>query len=44
VVSRLTGAQAAQVRAVARNAERPSDLPPPDELYAQIAEVLGLQP
>jgi len=44
VVSRLTGAQPARVRAVARNAERPSDLPPADELYAQIAEVLGLQP
>jgi ribosomal protein S18 acetylase RimI-like enzyme len=44
VVSRLTGAQPARVRAVVRNAERPSDLPPADELYGQIAEVLGLQP
>lgn len=44
VVSRLTGAEAARVRAVARNADRPGDLPPAGELYAQIADVLGLQP
>jgi ribosomal protein S18 acetylase RimI-like enzyme len=44
VVSRLTGAQPARVRAVARTADRPADLPPAEELYAQIADVLGLQP
>jgi ribosomal protein S18 acetylase RimI-like enzyme len=43
VVSRLTGAEPARVRAIARTAERPGDLPPPEELYAQIADVLGLQ-
>jgi ribosomal protein S18 acetylase RimI-like enzyme len=44
VVSRLTGAEPSRVRAVARNADRPGDLPPAEELYAQIADVLGLQP
>ena len=44
VVGRLTGAEPSRVRAVARNADRPGDLPPADELYAQIADVLGLQP
>ena len=44
VVSRLTGAEPARVRAVARNAERPGDLPAPGDLYAQIAEAMGLQP
>ena len=44
VVSRLTGAQPARVRAVARTAERPGDLPPASELYAQIAELMGLHP
>jgi ribosomal protein S18 acetylase RimI-like enzyme len=43
VVSRLTGAEPSRVRAVARTADRPSDLPPADELYAQLAEVMGLQ-
>ena len=44
VVSRLTGAEPSRVRAVARTGERPDDLPPAEELYAQIADVLGLQP
>jgi ribosomal protein S18 acetylase RimI-like enzyme len=44
VVSRLTGAEPSRVRAVARNADRAGDLPPAEELYAQIADVLGLQP
>ncbi len=43
VVARLTGAEAARVRATARTAERPGDLPPAPELYAQVAELLGLQ-
>lgn len=44
VVARLTGASPASVRAATPNGDRPSDLPPPDELYVQIAEVMGLQP
>jgi hypothetical protein len=43
VVARLTGAEPARVRATARTAERPGDLPPAQELYAQVAELLGLQ-
>jgi ribosomal protein S18 acetylase RimI-like enzyme len=43
VVSRLTGAEPARVRAVARTAASPEELPPPDELLAQIAEVMGLE-
>ena len=42
VVARVTGADASRVRATARTAERPADLPPPEELYAQLAELLGL--
>ena len=44
IVSRLTGASPASVRAAAPNGHKPSDLPPADELYVQIAEVLGLEP
>lgn len=44
VVARLTNADPARVRAVARTASSPSELPPADELYRQIAEVLGVQP
>ena len=43
VVSRLTGADAARVRAVARTADMPGDLPPASEIYAQLAELMGLQ-
>ena len=43
VVARLTGAQPANVRAVARTASSPEDLPPAQELLAQIAELMGLQ-
>jgi ribosomal protein S18 acetylase RimI-like enzyme len=43
VVSRLTGAEPAQVRAAARTASSPDDLPPPDELLQQIADVMGLE-
>src|SRR6188508_914576 len=42
VVSRLTGAEPAAVRAVARTASAPDELPPADELLQQLAEVLGL--
>jgi GNAT superfamily N-acetyltransferase len=41
-VARLTGADAARVRAVCRTGASPADLPPADELYRQIAEVVGL--
>ena len=44
VVSRLTGAEPSAVRAAAPTGARPSDLPPADQLYAQLAEVLGLRP
>jgi hypothetical protein len=43
VVSRLTGAEPAEVRAVARTASSPDELPPADELLQQLADVLGLE-
>lgn len=43
VVSRLTGADATRVRAVARTADMPGDLPPASEIYSQLAELMGLQ-
>jgi hypothetical protein len=43
VVARLTGAEPASVRAVARTATSPDELPPAEELLQQIAEVLGLE-
>ena len=39
---RLTGAEPARIRAVARTAETPSELPPAPELAAELAGVLGL--
>jgi len=42
VVARLTGAEPAAVRAVARTAASPDELPPGPELLQQIAELLGL--
>lgn len=42
VLGRLTGAEPARIRAVARTAEAPSELPPAPELAAELAEVLGL--
>jgi hypothetical protein len=44
VVARLTGADAQRVREVARTATSPADLPPAQELYEQLAAVMGLQP
>jgi hypothetical protein len=44
LVARLTGAQPEAVRRVARTASSPSDLPPADELYGQVAQVMGLEP
>ena len=42
VVARLTGADPARVREVARTATSPAELPPADELYRQLAELLRL--
>jgi ribosomal protein S18 acetylase RimI-like enzyme len=43
VVARLTGAEPARFRAVARTASSPDQLPPAGELLQQIAEVMGLE-
>ncbi len=43
VVSRLTGAEPAEVRAVARTAASPSDLPPPRELLAGLSRAIGVE-
>jgi GNAT superfamily N-acetyltransferase len=43
LVARLTGAEPARVRAVARIASSPSELPPARELLTQVAEVLGIE-
>ncbi|HEY3543162.1 MAG TPA: GNAT family N-acetyltransferase [Gaiellaceae bacterium] len=43
VVARLTGADPQRVRAVARTGASPRELPPADDLYRQIAEVLGVE-
>jgi ribosomal protein S18 acetylase RimI-like enzyme len=43
VVSRLTGAEPSRMRAAARTASSPDDLPPPDELLQQIASAMGLE-
>jgi ribosomal protein S18 acetylase RimI-like enzyme len=42
VVSRLTGADAATVRAVAHTALSPAELPPPEELLAGLVAAIGL--
>jgi GNAT superfamily N-acetyltransferase len=44
VVARLTNADPTRVRAIARTASSRSELPPAEELYRQIADVLGVQP
>jgi ribosomal protein S18 acetylase RimI-like enzyme len=43
LVSRLTGATRDEVRRVARTAESPADLPPANELYQQLARLMGLE-
>jgi ribosomal protein S18 acetylase RimI-like enzyme len=43
LVARLTGANPARVRAVARIASSPDELPPARELLAAIAEAMGLE-
>jgi ribosomal protein S18 acetylase RimI-like enzyme len=42
VVARLTGADPGRVRAVARTAKLAEELPPAQELYAQLADLLGV--
>jgi len=42
LLARLTGAEPAAIRAVARTADSPAELPPPEEQFAQLAEVLGI--
>jgi len=44
VVGRLTGADPRRVREVARTAASPAELPPAQELYEQLATVMGVQP
>ena len=44
VLGRLTGADPKRFREVARTAASPADLPPAQELYEQIAGVMGLRP
>jgi len=44
VVGRLTGADPKRVRETARTATSPNELPPAQELYEQIAKVMGVQP
>jgi GNAT superfamily N-acetyltransferase len=43
VVARLTNADPHRVRAVARTAKSPAELPPAEDLYRQIADVLGVE-
>jgi len=43
LVSRLTGADPAQVRAVARTASSTAELPPGPELLAEIAAMMSLE-
>jgi ribosomal protein S18 acetylase RimI-like enzyme len=44
VIARLTGADARRVRDVARTGATTSELPPAEELYREIAAVLGVEP
>jgi ribosomal protein S18 acetylase RimI-like enzyme len=44
LVARLTGAEPDAVRRIARNASSPSDLPPAEVLYEQVAALMGLDP
>jgi ribosomal protein S18 acetylase RimI-like enzyme len=44
VVGRLTGADPRRVREVARTAASPGELPAAQELYEQLATVMGVQP
>jgi hypothetical protein len=43
VVARLTGADPAEVRRVVRNGKSPAELPPADQLGAEVGRVLGVE-
>jgi GNAT superfamily N-acetyltransferase len=43
VVARLTGADPHRVREIVRTAESPADLPPAQELYEEIATLMGVK-
>jgi ribosomal protein S18 acetylase RimI-like enzyme len=43
VVSRLTGAEPARIRAVALTGRAPSELPPAEELLREIADAMGIE-
>lgn len=43
LLARLTGAEPASIRAVARTADSPAELPPASELLADLADVLGIE-
>jgi ribosomal protein S18 acetylase RimI-like enzyme len=43
LVARLTGAEPARVRAIARTAAAPSELPPARELLGEIASLMGIR-
>jgi hypothetical protein len=43
VLARLTGADPRLVREVARSAAAPAELPPPVELLAELARVIGVE-
>jgi hypothetical protein len=43
VAHRLTGADPARVKELARIARSPGELPPPGQLYDQFAELFGLE-
>jgi len=43
VLSRLTGAEPSRIRAVAKTAESPDELPPAEELIAGLGTALGLE-
>ena len=42
IVNRLTGADADRIRAIARTADRPEDLPAPADALAELADALGV--
>jgi hypothetical protein len=44
LVARLTGADHDEVRRVARTATSSAELPPAEDLYAQIGRLMGLEP
>ncbi|MFL5928001.1 MAG: GNAT family N-acetyltransferase [Gaiellaceae bacterium] len=44
LVSRLTGADRDEVKRVARTASSPAELPPAEELYHDIARMMGVEP